>query len=209
MLKCAKNIKKQNVAVSPEMSQKMLDLKNLGNKCLLCHKEFEFFKTILLPHYAYHLFKDIRKDHEKYFTFDNCNICGKVVNTRKSKVIHLGNKHEAILPFLSDLIPLGKNQIVQAVTDNTTTEDTVSQQEIDRQWNHFNLSRICKLCQVKSNCRKSALKHAVKKHFSSNMEALETTYFDQSFCLKCQKSFMARHEHIGLWHGEIFPLMKL
>ena len=36
----SKNIKKQNVAVSPEMSQKMLDLKNLGNNYIRCFTAF-------------------------------------------------------------------------------------------------------------------------------------------------------------------------
>ena len=86
------------------MEEKLLKIQNLGNKCLVCGKEYKLFRSQLLPHYVGHFYSKISKGHEPYFTKYECCTCKAVVTTRKSRIIHLGVKHYLVLPYIEKLM---------------------------------------------------------------------------------------------------------
>jgi len=96
------------------MSDKMKDIQELGNKCFVCDKKFDLFRSMLLPHYCGHFYKEIAQGHEDYFTMENCKLCGAKATKRKSRIIHLGVKHELVLPYIEEVL---KNRDVAAVSD--------------------------------------------------------------------------------------------
>lgn len=86
------------------MSNKMKEIQDLGNRCLVCDKTFDLFRSMLLPHYCGHFYKEIAQGHEDYFTLENCKLCGAKATKRKSRIIHLGVKHELVLPYIEDVL---------------------------------------------------------------------------------------------------------
>jgi len=46
--------------------------------------------------------------HELYFTAENCKICGATATKRKSRIIHLGVKHEMVLPYILKVLARNK-----------------------------------------------------------------------------------------------------
>jgi len=86
------------------MSDKMKEIQDLGNKCMVCDKKFDLFRSMLLPHYCGHFYKEIAQGHEDYFTLENCKLCGAKATKRKSRIIHLGVKHELVLPYIEEVL---------------------------------------------------------------------------------------------------------
>jgi len=86
------------------MSDKMKEIQDLGNKCFVCDKKFDLFRSMLLPHYCGHFYKEIAQGHEDYFTLENCKLCGAKATKRKSRIIHLGVKHELVLPYIEEVL---------------------------------------------------------------------------------------------------------
>ena len=86
------------------MSERMKEVQELGNRCFVCNKQFDLFRSMLLPHYCGHFYKEIAQGHEDYFTLENCKLCGAKATKRKSRIIHLGVKHELVLPYIEDVL---------------------------------------------------------------------------------------------------------
>jgi len=86
------------------MSDRMKEIQDLGNKCFVCDKKFDLFRSMLLPHYCGHFYKEIAQGHEDYFTLENCKLCGAKATKRKSRIIHLGVKHELVLPYIEEVL---------------------------------------------------------------------------------------------------------
>ena len=70
----------------------------------MCGKKFDLFRSMLLPHYCGHFYKEIVQGYENYLTDNNCKLCGATATKRKSRIIHLGVKHELVLPFISKVL---------------------------------------------------------------------------------------------------------
>merc|ERR1719340_419409 len=100
--------------VEATMSERMKEIQDLGNTCHVCGKQFDLFRSMLLPHYCGHFYKEIAQGHEDYFTMENCKLCGAKATKRKSRIIHLGVKHELVLPYIEEVL---KNKDIAAVTD--------------------------------------------------------------------------------------------
>ena len=90
--------------VEATMSERMKEIQDLGNTCHVCGKQFDLFRSMLLPHYCGHFYKEIAQGHEDYFTEVNCKLCGATATKRKSRIIHLGVKHELVLPYIEDVL---------------------------------------------------------------------------------------------------------
>ena len=90
--------------IEASMSERMKEIQDLGNTCYVCGKQFDLFRSMLLPHYCGHFYKEIAQGHEDYFTEVNCKLCGATATKRKSRIIHLGVKHELVLPFINEVL---------------------------------------------------------------------------------------------------------
>ena len=90
--------------IEASMSERMKEIQDLGNTCYVCGKTFDLFRSMLLPHYCGHFYKEIAQGHEDYFTDTNCKLCGATATKRKSRIIHLGVKHELVLPFINEVL---------------------------------------------------------------------------------------------------------
>merc|ERR1712226_607526 len=90
--------------VQLDMSNAMMEIQARGNECLVCGKRFDLFRSMLLPHYCGHFYKEIAQGHEEYFTAENCKLCGARATKRKSRIIHLGVKHELVLPYIQEIL---------------------------------------------------------------------------------------------------------
>jgi len=90
--------------VSLDMSRAMMAIQARGNHCMVCGKTFDLFRSMLLPHYCGHFYKEIAQGHEEYFTQENCKLCGARATKRKSRIIHLGVKHELVLPYIQEIL---------------------------------------------------------------------------------------------------------
>ena len=90
--------------IEASMSERMKEIQDLGNTCYVCGKKFDLFRSMLLPHYCGHFYKEIAQGHEDYFTDTNCKLCGATATKRKSRIIHLGVKHELVLPFINEVL---------------------------------------------------------------------------------------------------------
>ena len=96
--------------VQLDMSNAMMAIQARGNECLVCGKSFDLFRSMLLPHYCGHFYKEIAQGHEEYFTEENCKLCGATATKRKSRIIHLGVKHELVLPYIQEVIKMRGEQ---------------------------------------------------------------------------------------------------
>ena len=96
--------------VQLDMSNAMMAIQARGNECLVCGKRFDLFRSMLLPHYCGHFYKEIAQGHEEYFTEENCKLCGATATKRKSRIIHLGVKHELVLPYIQEVIKMRGEQ---------------------------------------------------------------------------------------------------
>ena len=110
--------------VQLDMSNAMMEIQARGNECLVCGKRFDLFRSMLLPHYCGHFYKEIAQGHEEYFTEENCKLCGATATKRKSRIIHLGVKHELVLPYIQEVIKMRGEQ-------NEDEEDVVQVKEED------------------------------------------------------------------------------
>ena len=208
---------------STNMSQDILNKISLGNKCRICEKDFDKF-TLLLPHYCRHFSKSLSRLQRKYFTDNKCNFCSKVVKSRKSRVIHIGLQHEAVLPFLLPYIRPNESELFRSSTNMSASEDFLPQtksklsqqptqgyQEMITQTTYLGITKTCHVCCAESQTLKRAVKHLINKHFNVEMASLESAYFVKHTCIKC--NFIAiknrtKHNHMGLEHGEIYSLLK-
>ena len=91
----------------------------------MCGKKFDLFRSMLLPHYCGHFYKEIAQGHEDYFTDTNCKLCGATATKRKSRIIHLGVKHELVLPFINEVLK-SRDQMEEGVAD---IEEVVEEEE--------------------------------------------------------------------------------
>ena len=96
--------------VQLDMSNAMMAIQARGNECLVCGKRFDLFRSMLLPHYCGHFYKEIAQGHKEYFTEENCKLCGATATKRKSRIIHLGVKHELVLPYIQEVIKMRGEQ---------------------------------------------------------------------------------------------------
>merc|ERR1719266_3268025 len=108
--------------VQLDISNAMMAIQARGNECLVCGKRFDLFRSMLLPHYCGHFYKEIAQGHEEYFTEENCKLCGATATKRKSRIIHLGVKHELVLPYIQEVIKMRGEQ-------NEDEEDVVQVKE--------------------------------------------------------------------------------
>ena len=113
--------------VEATMSERMKEIQDLGNTCHVCGKQFDLFRSMLLPHYCGHFYKEIAQGHEDYFTEVNCKLCGATATKRKSRIIHLGVKHELVLPYIEDV--LRSKNILPPADDEHQEETEDSQNE--------------------------------------------------------------------------------
>jgi len=110
------------------MSDRMREIQELGNKCFVCDKKFDLFRSMLLPHYCGHFYKEIAQGHEDYFTMENCKLCGAKATKRKSRIIHLGVKHELVLPYIEEVL---KNKDIAAVTDESINYEALEVNHVE------------------------------------------------------------------------------
>ena len=115
--------------VEATMSERMKEIQDLGNTCHVCGKQFDLFRSMLLPHYCGHFYKEIAQGHEDYFTEVNCKLCGATATKRKSRIIHLGVKHELVLPYIEDV--LRSKNIIQTVEEADDPPDPQNEYVID------------------------------------------------------------------------------
>ena len=107
-------------------SERIKEILNLGNTCHACGKQFHFH-SMMLPHYCGHFYKEIAQGHEDYFTEGNCKLCGAMATTRKSRIIHLGVKHELVLPYIEDV--LRSKNILPGLEEEQQEEEVEDQQD--------------------------------------------------------------------------------
>jgi len=110
------------------MSDKMKEIQELGNKCFVCDKKFDLFRSMLLPHYCGHFYKEIAQGHEDYFTMENCKLCGAKATKRKSRIIHLGVKHELVLPYIEEVL---RNRDIPALTDEGINYEVLEENHVE------------------------------------------------------------------------------
>ena len=120
--------------VEASMSERMKEIQDLGNTCHVCGKQFDLFRSMLLPHYCGHFYKEIAQGHEDYFTEVNCKLCGATATKRKSRIIHLGVKHELVLPFINDVLKsrnlLPSEEDTEDAHDDSQNEFVIDESEI-------------------------------------------------------------------------------
>ena len=103
----AKNIepiKKEKLNSVPDAENRLQKIAKWGNECLICKKEYQPFRSTLLPHYAGHFYKKIADGHENYFRDSECLSCPAKLTQRKSKIIHLAVSHNHVLPYIENLM---------------------------------------------------------------------------------------------------------
>ena len=120
--------------VEATMSERMKEIQDLGNTCHVCGKQFDLFRSMLLPHYCGHFYKEIAQGHEDYFTEVNCKLCGATATKRKSRIIHLGVKHELVLPYIEDV--LRSKNIIPALEEEQQ-EEVEEEDEVEEQQDEF------------------------------------------------------------------------
>ena len=120
--------------VEATMSERMKEIQDLGNTCHVCGKQFDLFRSMLLPHYCGHFYKEIAQGHEDYFTEVNCKLCGATATKRKSRIIHLGVKHELVLPYIEDV--LRSKNIIPALEEEQQ-EEVEEEEEVEEQQDEF------------------------------------------------------------------------
>ena len=49
--------------IEASMSERMKEIQDLGNTCHVCGKQFDLFRSMLLPHYCGHFYKEIAQVH--------------------------------------------------------------------------------------------------------------------------------------------------
>ena len=90
-------------------------------------------------------------------------------------------------------------------------QSTQVYQEMIKQTKYLGITKICYVCCAENQSTKRTVKHLITKHFTIEMASLESAYFVNKICLKC--NFVApkrrtKHIHMGLEHGEIYSLLK-
>ena len=121
--------------VEATMSERMKEIQDLGNTCYVCGKEFDLFRSMLLPHYCGHFYKEIAQGHEDFFTEVNCKLCGATATKRKSRIIHLGVKHELVLPYIEDV--LKSRNLLQKEEEEQRFEEIDEEGQNDDNQNEF------------------------------------------------------------------------
>ena len=130
------NIMNSMPRVEATMSERMKEIQDLGNTCHVCGKQFDLFRSMLLPHYCGHFYKEIAQGHEEYFTEVNCKLCGATATKRKSRIIHLGVKHELVLPYIEDVLQ-SRNLLQNATEEDVEEEEEEMEVGADDNQNEF------------------------------------------------------------------------
>ena len=200
-----------------EESDEMLELKSLGNTCLVCQKTYTSFRSELLPHYCGHFYRSIGKGHEQYFTDEKCILCGVKLSKRKSRIIHLGVKHEAVLPFI-----LSEENRAEIRSKKSSVDNQIKVTQIESPNENLNLNSKftfkqtkdkCKFCGQETQTRKRLMKHYITRHFVGEIAKLTVDYINRDKCVKCGQDFKgakrsSKNIHVGLVHKEIYPILN-
>ena len=174
---------------------------NSVHTCFACDYSSSM-RSRMYSHYAKMHFKD--KIIALYPEEDSCAICGKILLSEGTKLVHLGSTHSVVDQFLQKSHIIPKRSVSMSNMESSILEDEIVEKENVSNQTVYS----CFSCEYTNSIRKKMYSHYARKHFK---DKILTLYPEEDLCTICGKIFNSegvKLDHLAGTHSVVDQFLK-